>query len=250
MPSIVPPSNRISPWETTIWTVTATLVQYKREADSDYHFVLLDEFGNTMIAEIPSPDCLPETAPFISEIRTARQQFDSRFQASRTFATANVRVQVSGIGMFDFIHGQTGVAPNGIELHPVLDIQFDQPTGGPDFGISASTETTGTNQNGHAGFSVLVNALSGFDSTVSLSINGLPLGVTPSIPDSVSPGGLTPVDLTVDRSLPVGSYSFIVTAAAGEVRRYVVLSLVVSSERMPIVRPSRTPRQRGVAHRP
>lgn len=26
----------------------------------------------------------------------------------------------SGVGFFDFLHGQTGVAPNGIELHPVL----------------------------------------------------------------------------------------------------------------------------------
>jgi hypothetical protein len=31
---------------------------------------------------------------------------------------------VTGVGFFDRIHGQTGVAPNGIELHPVLDIQF------------------------------------------------------------------------------------------------------------------------------
>jgi hypothetical protein len=28
------------------------------------------------------------------------------------------------VGFFDFLHGQTGVAPNGIELHAVLDIQF------------------------------------------------------------------------------------------------------------------------------
>jgi hypothetical protein len=27
---------------------------------------------------------------------------------------------VTGVGFFDIIHGQTGVAPNGIELHPVL----------------------------------------------------------------------------------------------------------------------------------
>jgi hypothetical protein len=33
-------------------------------------------------------------------------------------------VTVTGVGFFDRIHGQTGVAPNGIELHPVLDIQF------------------------------------------------------------------------------------------------------------------------------
>ena len=31
------------------------------------------------------------------------------------------RSQVStGVGFFDRIHGQTGVAPNGIELHPVV----------------------------------------------------------------------------------------------------------------------------------
>jgi hypothetical protein len=29
---------------------------------------------------------------------------------------------VTGVGFFDIIHGQTGVAPNGIELHPVLRV--------------------------------------------------------------------------------------------------------------------------------
>jgi hypothetical protein len=33
-------------------------------------------------------------------------------------------VQIKGVGFFDFIHGQTGVAPNGVELHPILDITF------------------------------------------------------------------------------------------------------------------------------
>jgi hypothetical protein len=36
----------------------------------------------------------------------------------------NQPVQITGVGFFDFIHGQTGVAPNGIELHPVLSISF------------------------------------------------------------------------------------------------------------------------------
>jgi hypothetical protein len=35
-----------------------------------------------------------------------------------------VPVHVTGIGFFDFIHGQTGVAPNGVELHPVLSISL------------------------------------------------------------------------------------------------------------------------------
>lgn len=31
---------------------------------------------------------------------------------------------MTGVGFFDFLHGQSGVAPNGIELHPVIDTQF------------------------------------------------------------------------------------------------------------------------------
>jgi hypothetical protein len=27
---------------------------------------------------------------------------------------------ITGVGFFDYQHGQTGVAPNAIELHPVL----------------------------------------------------------------------------------------------------------------------------------
>jgi hypothetical protein len=35
-------------------------------------------------------------------------------------------VEVTGVGFFDFMHEQRGVAPNGIELHPVLDIRVPE----------------------------------------------------------------------------------------------------------------------------
>jgi hypothetical protein len=31
------------------------------------------------------------------------------------------RARLGGVAFFDYLHGQTGVAPNGIELHPILD---------------------------------------------------------------------------------------------------------------------------------
>jgi len=34
------------------------------------------------------------------------------------------RVRITGIGFFNKVHGQSGVAPNGIELTPVLSIQW------------------------------------------------------------------------------------------------------------------------------
>ena len=122
-----PPNTRVGPTETTVYVVNATMTLYKKEADVDYHVVLDDNAGHLMIAEIPSPACVGSSSPFGTAITAARAKFDARFAATPAnefFQAVSVPVQVKGVGFFDFIHGQTGVAPNGIELHPVLDISF------------------------------------------------------------------------------------------------------------------------------
>jgi hypothetical protein len=123
-PSPIPANNRVSPFETTVWTINANLLEYKFEDDSDYHIVLQDASGNTIIGEIPNPGCVGSGSPFAASILNARLKFNAMFTASTSFQFANVPVQVTGVAMFDFLHGQTGVAPNGIELHPILDIVF------------------------------------------------------------------------------------------------------------------------------
>ncbi len=123
-PSPIPSNNRVAPFETTVWTLNVNLLEYKFEDDSDYHLVLQDSSGNTMIAEIPNPGCVGSGSPFAADIINARMKFNAMFTASTSFQFANVPVQITGVGMFDFLHGQTGVAPNGIEIHPVLDISF------------------------------------------------------------------------------------------------------------------------------
>jgi hypothetical protein len=40
--------------------------------------------------------------------------------AASSFTQLKGEATIRGVGFFDFLHGQTGVAPNGIELHPVL----------------------------------------------------------------------------------------------------------------------------------
>jgi hypothetical protein len=118
--------------EMTAYTVTATLVKYKEETDSDYHLVLswtdpATGRVHTMIAEIPAPPCAAGS-PWLAAITHARKQFDAVFTASQTSWTpAGVPVTVTGVGFFDALHGQTGVAPNGIELHPALDILVGNP---------------------------------------------------------------------------------------------------------------------------
>ncbi|HZR42199.1 MAG TPA: hypothetical protein VFB12_18910 [Ktedonobacteraceae bacterium] len=123
-PSNLPSNNRIRPTETTIFQLHDTLTEFKLESDSDYHLVLSDGMGHTMIGEIPDPTCVGSSSPLLTDIRTARAAFDAKFTPTGNFQTANVPITVTGVGFFDFLHGQTGVAPNGIELHAVLDVQF------------------------------------------------------------------------------------------------------------------------------
>jgi hypothetical protein len=40
--------------------------------------------------------------------------------STSSFTKLKGNVTIKGVGFWDEIHGQTGVAPNGIELHPVL----------------------------------------------------------------------------------------------------------------------------------
>ncbi len=129
-PNHLPSHSRIVPDETRVWVVDAILTLYKVEddpitGDSDYHLVLSDGSGNTIIAEIPSPGCVGSGSPFAEDIAKARAKFDARFSAKSQPQTANAPVRVTGVGFFDFHHGQLGVAPNGVQLHPVLDIVFN-----------------------------------------------------------------------------------------------------------------------------
>jgi hypothetical protein len=120
------PMARVAPVEQTVYELTATLTAYKIEADSDYHLALDDGQQHTMIAEIPAPDCVTG-GPFKAAMSQVRAAFDAKFQPGPSYQSANVTVTLRGVGFFDRIHGQRGVAPNGIELHPVLSVAFNGP---------------------------------------------------------------------------------------------------------------------------
>ena len=102
------PTTRL-PFERHIYTVTAAVTLVRQEDDSDIHLVL-QEGGQHMIAEAPSPSCDPKATSY------RRKQMATARNHLRLCAGA----VVTGVAFFDFKHGQTGVAPNAIELHPVL----------------------------------------------------------------------------------------------------------------------------------
>ncbi len=123
-PASLPSNSRVAPYEMQTYRVRdVTLTKFKLETDSDYHLVISDG-AQTMIAEIPAPDCVGATSPFLPGIRNARATFDSTFIATTFFQTTNTTATVEGVGFFDFFHRQTGIAPNAFELHPITGICF------------------------------------------------------------------------------------------------------------------------------
>ena len=102
------PTTRL-PFERHVYRVTAAVTLDRAEADGDFH--LVPRVGSLhMIAESPAPSCIAgATSP-------RRKQM----LAARAAARLCARAVVTGVAFFDFKHGQTGVAPNAIELHPIL----------------------------------------------------------------------------------------------------------------------------------
>lgn len=115
-------AERLEP-ELQVYTVAATLVEFKEEADNDIHLVIQGESGQLMIAEMPDPECA-QGSRVLPQISRARVQFVDRFgQPSRTsWNQVDAPIRVTGVLFFDVPHGQRGVAPNAVELHPVVDI--------------------------------------------------------------------------------------------------------------------------------
>jgi len=114
--------RRYMPVETTIWRIRATLrdISFFAE-DGDYDLILADETGHTMIVEAPEPRCATGSAVAV-QIADVRRRIAARFPAVP--ARPGIPVTLTGVGFFDIIRGFPGQAPNGIELHPILAIEW------------------------------------------------------------------------------------------------------------------------------
>jgi hypothetical protein len=111
--------------EMSTFRVRASLVEMKIEEDEDIHLVVSQPGSPrlTMIVEFPALGCTKgATAVARRKMRTARSALVRACGAPNRshFTDLTGKATITGVGFFDRIHGQTGIAPNGIELHPVL----------------------------------------------------------------------------------------------------------------------------------
>jgi hypothetical protein len=117
--------HRIAWPERRMWIIYHThLVQYRLEDDGDIHLVLRNGSGQTMIAEIPNPSCVPSWSRYGTSIAASRHTFTTRDPAATSWHYVYQQVTVRGPGFFDEEHTVTGQAPNGLELHPLTGFWF------------------------------------------------------------------------------------------------------------------------------
>lgn len=114
--------------ETTQYELTAYITGFKLEADRDIHITIQDSTGAAMVIEVIDPQCTmaKETSRY-EQLRDVREWFiDNIGNPTRKFKILKepILVTITGIGYYDFIHGQTGMAANGREIHPVLKMEL------------------------------------------------------------------------------------------------------------------------------
>lgn len=215
-PNPIPADTRFGPTENTVFVVNATLTDYKLEGgstgDSDYHLVLQDDQGKTMVAEIPSPSCVGSGSPFAAQVAGARAAFDAQFTATTSFQTANVPVQVTGVGFFDFPHGQHGAAPNVIELHPVLNIAFNPLENPSDFTLSMAPSTINMIQGGSSSTTISTAMTGAATGAPALTVSSTPTGISTQITPT-GPGKAT-LSLMATQAAPTGTFPLTVTGTS------------------------------------
>jgi hypothetical protein len=109
--------------EKQVYRVRAQVVTATIEEDSDIHLVIATRGHSkqTMIVEFPNPACVDSRFKRAGIRRARSSMLDACGPiSSSSFTDLRGKVVISGVGFWDELHGQTGVAPNGIELHPLL----------------------------------------------------------------------------------------------------------------------------------
>jgi hypothetical protein len=124
-PHVGPNTKRIEGVETTNYRVAARLVEMKLADDRDIQLVIAvpSAPAKMMIVEFPDTTCNgASSSPKKGKMASARSAIIAACgqPSSSHFTNLGGRANITGVGFFDIPHGQIGVAPNAIELHPVL----------------------------------------------------------------------------------------------------------------------------------
>jgi len=118
------PKTRTTDFSRHVWRVTAQIIKFKLEGDSDIKLVLFDE-NAYLIAEMPVAQCLPKKARDRRAIVAARKRFETRCgKPTKQWKQLGAIATISGVGFFDIPDTRKPQAGNSAQLQPLTAIEF------------------------------------------------------------------------------------------------------------------------------
>src|SRR5438270_11078879 len=100
------------------------MISDKVQMRANYHLNLQGDSGQTIIANSVDPQFVSAASRWAKEIAETRKEVVAKLRPGPTYTRVSHRVRIKGVGFFNRIHGMVGAAPNGLELTPVLEIEW------------------------------------------------------------------------------------------------------------------------------
>ncbi|MGD0711062.1 MAG: hypothetical protein ABR968_07740 [Bacteroidales bacterium] len=117
----------LTPLEYKTFFVHCNIKELRPESDNDYHLVLHDinHPTETMIGEVPDPTCsVAATSAHVSEFISARNWVSTHIGTTENLSVNIPEVCITGVAFEDPPHGQSGAAPNNLELHSIIGMEY------------------------------------------------------------------------------------------------------------------------------
>ena len=129
----------------------------------------------------------------------------------------------------DALSALSGKVSTGGRLNVDKAIRACSVPAAPDFGLSTSPQSATVTQGNSANYTVNIAPLGGFNSSVSLSVSGLPANTSYSFNPNPASGNSSTLSIATNPLTPTGTYTLIITGANGSLSHTTTITLVVQA---------------------
>ena len=127
--------------------------------------------------------------------------------------------------------GFTGATGGQSAIQEILDWSYSPTTtsAAPDFSVTLSPSSQTIPQGGNTTYSAIIQPISGFNSTVSFNVTGLPSGASAVFnPATLAGSGTSTMTVSASSTAATGAYPITVTATSGALTHSAVTSLSIT----------------------
>lgn len=110
--------------EFQVYRVIGKIKYVGKEADQDIHIEFVDPTNadQHLVAEIPNPDCeITKQSNYKDNFRKVREKFIGKYQDKTVWSSGTFAI--TGVLFHDKSNHGKGGNENGVEIHPILDIE-------------------------------------------------------------------------------------------------------------------------------